>query len=176
MDESHCPSLWQPWMGPEFGINHRGVWFSPSSANKISPDTIKLFNGDWELNHAWYQFAPSPIRSLNLLRGPSPENGYMWYRLEWRDPEAEMACRYSSNVWFLTPVKTRGETIEISEDQCDDPEVQGCEDPEGGGGALPGSPIGGGGWGGNWVCDIYYQYDMQTGEIVYWTVLQCYET
>jgi hypothetical protein len=180
-DANHCPQVWLPFMGPSLGIPHRGIQFWPARADKIGPDT--LFNNPdaTAVNQAWYRFDPAPLPSGSIFIGPSPENGYPLYRVMWAEPEARMRCQWISNNFWLTPSLTRGTTFEepVSNDTCDDPSVPGCES-EGGTGSnpesyYPGAPIGGGhDPQTEWLCDVYYEYDRQTGEVTYWSVLQCY--
>jgi hypothetical protein len=176
---AHCPDVWLPWMGPGPIIVHRAIRFVVTSAHKTSQDST-VWTPDGQRSVAWYDFSPDPSPSESKLLGPSPENNYPKYMLFWVNPQALMTCHWYGNNFHLLERKTKGETFEVNaEDECDDYNVPGCEG-EGGSPAVDpntyqnGAPLGGAPNGVPIVCDVYYQYDVNTGEILYWTVLSCY--
>ena len=166
------------------GIPHKGVYYYVSSALKIQGSDFlrpykKMGGALWW--HAKYKFSPDPAPSVSNY-----QDTYGKYQYLWHDPEAIMVCEWSStssNVFFLFPVETDGGDVEvhyIQEDKCDDPTMPGCEGGDGGGSTPPpANPPGDSGGppqsGLHYRCVIYYEYSEDTGEIIYWTVLGCYE-
>ncbi len=156
------------------GILHQNIKFLITSAIRQPNTTIAVPNTNPQWFAAWYDLNPDPAESV-IFQESFGKTRYLW-----RENEALMRCEiYPYGNFLLIPVQTKGRVEAVHMDtDCDDPS-QGCDNPEGGAaGVQPGTPGAGGPRLGDqevsYRCDIYYEYDLQTGEIVYWTVLGCY--
>ena len=167
-------------------------WFWPGSQNP-SGQGWSVHAGypgyyDWSSSElaamALYKAAPNGtvlVSGVFLTFSPSGK-----YYMEWVEPRVKVACHSIpyTGEWEFRVLATSGATnrVEIPNDDCDDPEMGGCGNPEGGGGEPQGEygDSRGGMNGGDppdWKCDIYYEYEtLSDGTVIirYWRVLQCY--